>query len=250
MLQIKSYGKFELITKIQFKKIYSREEPVITNFSVPYKKTFDLIKITKSNSGKFEFFTANEEIFNIDNTVVKAAEYFFTENPTLNQGIKIILEKNFPLGSGLSLSSSNAVATYKLLHEYYRMDCSELALMQFARVINPAHALFFIANEPALIKRNGKAINLKPEWTSLHKSKRFVLEFNPHVCPDAKKVTEHFFNNYRYYKRNKVKHGEFYNELELVTFDLFPELHKIYNKLKKKYNHVLLSGTGSTFICF
>ena len=250
MLQIKSYGKFELINKISRKKIYWRKEAVSKTLSVPYKKVWDEIKITKSQSGGFEFFTNCQEIFNSENKVIQAAEYFFTEYPTLNQGIKLILNKQIPLASGLSAATSNAVATFKLLHEFFRMECSELALTQFAQIISPAHGIFFVFNEMGYLVKNGAHIKFHPKLVDQINPFRFTLEFNPDVVPDTATVYRHFLANFKYYRRSRVKHNMFYNDLELVVFDLYPALYKIAQKLKRKYKNVMLSGAGNTFICF
>lgn len=246
MIETKSYGKFELIVEASNKK-NRLQELCEKTLSIPCDGLFDVIKILESKTGRFQFSANKKEISNRNNTIVKAAEYFFTQNPSLKQGIRIELTKNIPLGSGLSGASSNAISALKLIYKYFNLPCSELALVRFAHIINP-NALFFVYSQPALYNSKNnkfKIINFPSSSVG-----RISIHTNPDISPDRRKVAEQFLHNYKYYIKNTIKHDKYFNNLELPTFDVYPELYERSVELKRKYEHVLLSGCGSTFICY
>ena len=246
MLEIKSYGKIELILDAS-KQFNLFGELKIKQLSVPWLKVYDLIRVSESKSGKFQFFSNAAEISNRENVIVKTAEYFFTENPSLSQGIKIVLDKKIPLGSGLSSRSSNAVATFKLMHKYFNLPYTETDILRFARIVSRDGA-FFVYNRAAHASKINGQLKFMPYFED--KISNFYLHFNYDINPDIKVVLQQFLDHYRYYKKQTHKNGSFFNDFELPTFDVYPRLYSQFLELRKKFKYVMLCGAGSTFICF
>lgn len=85
---------------------------------------------------------------NETNLAWRAAQLFF-DTARIDEGVRIDIEKNIPIGAGLGGGSSNAAAVLKGLNSYYGSPVSETPLMAAGKSIG-ADVPFFIYGKPAV----------------------------------------------------------------------------------------------------
>jgi 4-diphosphocytidyl-2-C-methyl-D-erythritol kinase len=82
------------------------------------------------------------------NLAWRAARLFF-DTARIDEGVRIDIEKNIPIGAGLGGGSSNAASVLKGLNAHYGSPVSEAALMAAGKSIG-ADVPFFIYGKPAV----------------------------------------------------------------------------------------------------
>ncbi|HNQ68261.1 MAG TPA: 4-(cytidine 5'-diphospho)-2-C-methyl-D-erythritol kinase [Bacteroidales bacterium] len=162
--------------------------------------------------------------------------------------VKIILYKNVPFGTGLGSGSSDAAHTLILLNKLFKLNISEIELLNYASLLG-ADCAFFIKNKPVSATGIGnifKEINLNLSGKSI------VICF-----PDLKVNTANAYKNCKPQKpqqsldylinlptshwRNSIK-----NDFEDTIFKEYPVLKKIKNELYKNGAiYAQMSGSGS-----
>jgi 4-diphosphocytidyl-2-C-methyl-D-erythritol kinase len=158
------------------------------------------------------------------------------ENPDL--GVRIILEKRIPPGSGLGAGSSNAATTLLVLNRLWGLDLPMQRLMQIGRRLGADVAIFLHAvaswaegvgdelsdcpaDEPWL------ALLIPPEGVSTA-----GVFADPDLVRDRPMVTSREFFN-----------GQTGNDLEPVTFRMHPAVAEAHSYLAR-FGAARMSGTG------
>ena len=253
-MQINSYGKINLYLKVKKGK-NNTQHYKLDSLIIPYNEIYDIIKIKENDDNKIRFIHKQKILDPYRNSVVKTIKYFFNEHRKLElkKNISVEIIKNAPLQSGLGYVESNAIATYRLLHQYYNIGLKETNLYRFAQTTG-VNGVFFLYNKPAFLKGYGNKIKFYEKEIDLH---QFKVITNSDITPDSGKVLNKFFANYKYYIKNVKTHIEndneenkYINHLEIPCFDLYPKLYSRYIKLRKTYKHVMLIGSGASFLCF
>ncbi len=188
----------------------------------------------------------NEIVFkNIDipldenNTVQKVIELL-----KIKKGIKIIIEKNIPVGAGLGGGSSNAGALLLALNNFLELNLSFDKLWTLSRKIGADVPFFLFGGTAIGLNRGDIIVPVKP----LEK-KVFMLK-----TPDIKVSTKMIYQNLTEYgDKSKIyayflseNFNNFYNRLEQNSFILYPILGEIKEKMSEFCDFVLMSGSGST----
>jgi len=91
------------------------------------------------------------------NLAAAAASLFFN-TLNINDGVKISIEKQIPVGAGLGGGSSNAAAVFLGLNRYYGDAFSQEKLISMGRSIG-ADVPFFIFRKPAIVSGIGETLN-------------------------------------------------------------------------------------------
>ncbi len=163
-----------------------------------------------------------------------------------NKFFEINVYKKIPLFSGLGMGSSNASALINyLINE--KLIKNNKKLKKVILEIG-SDLMFFLKNKKiAFVYGYGeKVLGFRKHNLKIN------LFFNDLVCS-----TKEVFNNFQKKEKHsflkqifyfKIKQYDFLiNELDKVSFKLYPELKKIKENLNKKENKkVFLSGSGST----
>jgi len=185
-----------------------------------------------------------------DNSIFKAFE-IIRKNYDFKSGFKVFVEKKIPVGSGLGGGSSNAAVFLLFLNEYFKLDLTLENLIEIAKEIG-ADVPFFLVGGTVLAEGIGEKLSLLDDL-----EERLIGI----VIPDIKVSTSLIFSEFNLTStqfESKInlfcKSKNFAvleNNLEKVTFRLFPEIKRMKDKmLGFGCEFVLMSGSGSSVYCF
>ncbi|WP_368486444.1 4-diphosphocytidyl-2C-methyl-D-erythritol kinase [Spiroplasma sp. DGKH1] len=247
-MEIKSYGKVNLTLKV-YKNNRKRNLHKINSIMFPYQELFDIITVKKNNTQQFNFQCNLLELNNNENTIVKAYQAFLQEFPEFKEiGIDIFLDKKTPVGSGLGYSSSNQVATIKLLCRIFKIDFNSKKVLNLIKSLS-CDALFFYYQKPARLLGYGNQIHL----LSKHQITKYEIPNCKVIISNIPSITKdvyaEFDLDYSYYKkRNRVFPEKYFNMLEKPALKINQKLKEFHHTLTKQYSHVLLAGSGGSFL--
>jgi 4-diphosphocytidyl-2-C-methyl-D-erythritol kinase len=179
------------------------------------------------------------------NTIVRACRLIH-EKYGVNQGFDITIKKNIPPGSGLGGGSGNAAVMLLFLNQYFNLRIP-LAEMTILAAKIGSDVPFFLSGGTMLGEGIGESLTVLPEITP-----RPIALF----IPSLQVSTALIFSRFSLTKTalpSKIQlflqRGDFSaleNELENVTFDLFPEIREIKQKmLQGGCDFVQMTGSGS-----
>ncbi|WP_381415398.1 hypothetical protein NPX79_01700 [Spiroplasma endosymbiont of Anurida maritima] len=137
-MKIISNGKINLYIKL-YKKTKNNIHDLKT-LIIPYYDAFDTIEIIKNEN--FEYCSNNNDLLN-NSTVLDAIKLFRDTFTDLDWNIRLFLNKQQPIGSGLGLSASNSVFTIKLLCQYFNIDYYSKKVLKIINQLGN-DALFFL----------------------------------------------------------------------------------------------------------
>ncbi len=206
--------------------------------------------LTFSLSDKDEVFS-NVEIK--DNNILKTIK-LFKETYNINEYVKVILDKQIPIGGGLGGSSADISATLRGLNKLFRLNKPLKELEVIANKLG-SDTLFCLYNKRAFIYGRGDYINLYENNRKLS----FLL-----ILPKISLLTKDVFKNYslikencgyigfeKHLKDNKIDFiiNNAKNDLLKPALLLNSEFNKLYNSFKSNGLDVHMSGSGpSLFI--
>ncbi|MCJ7524129.1 MAG: 4-(cytidine 5'-diphospho)-2-C-methyl-D-erythritol kinase, partial [Candidatus Aminicenantes bacterium] len=179
------------------------------------------------------------------NTIARACRLIYDNYP-LRSGFDIRVSKNIPPGSGLGGGSGNAAVMLLFLNQYFNLNIPISELNEMAATLG-ADVPFFLLGGTVLGEGIGELLNPLPEIRS-----RSIALF----IPPLRVSTALIFSRWRLTKPlfpSKIKlflrRSDFSileNELENVTFELFPEIREIKRKmLRGGCDLVQMTGSGS-----
>jgi len=252
----KSYAKINLFLEVLGKRSdgYHELETIFQEVSL---HDDIIIRIDSSKSRAISLECSSLNILPERNLGYRAAELFL-EKFNIDDHIYIKIHKNIPSGAGLGGGSSNAGAVLIALANYYQIDPVSSEIKKIALSLG-ADVPFFLEGGCALGRGVGELLTpmeVKPMI--------FVLIFQSVVVPTASvykalkmRLTEgsnHDIKSDVFFRGDlQSVTGRFFNRLEEVTFNLFPELKNIKSLLLELPSYgALMSGSGSAFFfrCF
>jgi len=193
------------------------------------------------------------------NLVHRAATSFLTA-ASINDGVKIHLQKNLPLAGGIGGGSANAAVTFSALNELFGSPLSLEKLHQLAAALG-SDVPFFLYDQPALATGRGENVRPLENFPAL-KGRAFFL-----VHPGFGISTPWSYQNLARFPKDQngtagraeqlvaalqtedwsaIAEG-IYNSLEAPAFDKFPVL-QLYKEFLRENGALvsLMSGSGST----
>jgi 4-diphosphocytidyl-2-C-methyl-D-erythritol kinase len=204
--------------------------------------------LTFEESNEIELIS-NIEIEN--NAILRAAQLMKTSF-NIEQGAKITLEKNIPIGAGLGGGSADIAATLRGLARLWKLDLAMKDLKDIALELG-SDTLFCLFNQTAYVYGRGEHL-LFVKTPPIKKIYLFTSQiavstkkvFENHIISSKKRHFEHLFKqflNEKYQRFTKTT----YNNLTKTTLNLYPELKELEKRLIKLRKPYLMSGSGSTF---
>ncbi len=212
---------------------------------------FDLIEIEENNSNKINLSGDTEKIIWDDSNTISRVIEFLYKKFGLNQGFDIHVRKNIPPGSGLGGGSSNGAIILMFIKDYFNLDISYEEMVEIGKWIG-ADVPFFFTGGTMLGEGVGEIL------TPLENiGIKNIAILTPPVIVSTRDIFSKF-NLTKSALKSKIitflGSGDISilkNELEGITFKIFPELERIKMKMESLgLNYVSMSGTGASIFCF
>lgn len=243
MIRLKSFAKINLGLEILGKRPdgFHNLKTVFQTIDL-----FDTLQVTENRSGEIHL-SGDETSIEWDehNTIRRALDAVYKKY-NVRQGFDISVKKRIPPGSGLGGGSSNAAVILLFLNHYFKLNLTLEELIGIGMKIG-ADVPFFLVGGTALAEGIGEKI------TPLEDSREKQVDI---VIPTVNVSTRLIFSHFNLTSKpinskidTFVKSKNYTileNNLETVTFKLFPEVEAIKEKMKQAaYDLVLMSGSGS-----
>lgn len=250
MVTIKAPAKINLALDTLYKREdnYHEVEMIMTTVDLA-----DYITVTPLEKNEVRI-KSNEFTMplNEKNLAYQAAK-LFKEHFHIDKGVEIYIRKRIPVAAGLAGGSSNAAATLKALRELWQVDCTIDELAELGEKLG-SDVPFCVYGGTALATGRGEKIKSIPSppkcWVILIKPRIGVSTREIYEVLDAKNV-EHLDieGMLKCIHENDYKGicDRLGNSLEPVTFERYPVVKEIKNKLIQfGADAVLMSGSGPT----
>lgn len=195
-------------------------------------QAIDLGDILTFKFAKEDRLTSDSMICDASNLINKALQLFH-EKTKIAAHYHIHLEKKIPIGGGLGGGSSNVATTLYGLNKLHNFPISEKTLQRWSAEIS-SDAPFFFSKGSALCTSKGEEV----QEIKLPLSKVLYL-----ICPPYGVSTKEVFRLFQLKKRHHP------NDLEEEAFQVEPRLKKLKEGLLQNYRMVMMTGSGSSFIC-
>lgn len=198
--------------------------------------TFQLEIIGKEIKGKLE-----------DNLIWKAYNLL---NEKYNFGpVRIILQKNIPMGAGLGGGSSNATFVLKGLNTYFDLGMSNKELKNYASLLG-SDCAFFVENTPQLATGKGEILSA----FDLNLNGKFLYLIHPDIHVGTAEAYANVHPKISDFDWETVKSGDYklwreklINDFEVSIFPAHPEIEMLKTAF---YAHgavyAAMSGSGSS----
>ncbi|OGU58244.1 MAG: 4-(cytidine 5'-diphospho)-2-C-methyl-D-erythritol kinase, partial [Ignavibacteria bacterium RBG_13_36_8] len=215
----------------------------------PIHDLFDTLIIEKSDYFSFSC-RGNLHISDDSNLVIKAVRLL--EDITKQKlNVKIILEKNIPIGGGLGGGSSDAAATLLSLNKMFEIGFDYNRLLDLALELG-SDVPFFLNPKPSIGKSRGEVleeINFKMNGT--------MLIINPNIHISTKEAFQNIIprepeysyeNIVKIWNENPSRIKQILrNDFEKNIFHKYSVIEQIKKELYKSGAiYALMSGSGST----
>ena len=243
---IPSYAKINLGLKIINKRPDGLHniESVFLQISLHDSLTF-------SSSNKFSIISKGISCPTNQNNILFKVIDILKKEYDININVKVLINKNIPIGAGLGGGSSNAAAFLKYLLELNQIKLSNEKLVKLASQIG-SDVPFFLNGGFQLIKGTGDY--LQPIETTVFNNKKILLihpKFHISTKWAYSEVKKHLLTSNNKPKfsalTEKVNWNLFENDFEKFVCTTYPEILKLKKLLKNDgalYSG--LSGSGST----
>ncbi len=238
---MKAYGKLNLLLRVINKRDdgYHNLQMINTRISL-----YDDIYISR-NDKTDEIKCTNISSFDTsENNLILRVVKQLKKVYNICNNYSIVITKNIPFGTGLGGLSMDVGCVIKYIIQDNDINISEQELINFLYPFG-ADIPYSLFECPAIAEGIGEII------TPIEiKKKKYIL-----IIPDIYISTPLIFKNNKIYNKEithnelleLVKQKDNYNDLEITTRNIYPELNEQMNDCEK-YGKVLMSGSGSSFI--
>jgi 4-diphosphocytidyl-2-C-methyl-D-erythritol kinase len=243
MITLKSYAKINLGLEVVSKRAdgYHNLKTVFQTIDL-----FDTIEIKENPSGKLHLGGDDPAVAWDERNTIFRAVAAISRNYNLHQGFDIAVKKKIPAGSGLGGGSSNAAVILLFLNRYFKLDLPLETLIRLGTELG-ADVPFFLVGGTVLGEGIGDRMTALPDL----EEKRVDLVIPPINVPTGlifsrfsltSKPIKSKIDTFVCSKSLKILE----NNLEKITFELFPGVGMIKEKMQSLgYELVLMSGSGS-----
>ena len=178
-----------------------------------------------------------------DNLIYKAIK-LLEPFKQINQGLKLLVNKNIPQGSGLGGGSSNAGTTLRIVNQLWQCNLTQKQLQAIAIKLG-ADVPIFVANQSSWATGIGE--NLEP-FQAQHRY--FVLLFpqNSISTVDIFKHPDLIRNQKPIEHESLSSQQSWSNACTKVVLSNYPAVKKVFDTASQ-FTKTHMSGTGSTLFC-
>ena len=232
--------------------IVSKRTDGFHNLETFFYPIYDLHdKIIFEKSKHFIFDSNNDELVRDPNNLILKAHTLIENHVKKKLPIKIILQKNIPIGAGLGGGSSDAAAILLGLNELFQLNISIQKLSELSLVLG-SDVPFFIKAKPAVGYSRGEMLQ-QSELYIEHP----ILIVNPGIHISTKQAFKNITPNesefnYKYFLESEKMDFNFLseyliNDFENYVFSNYLGIKNIKEVMKEcGALYSLMSGTGST----
>lgn len=253
MVQVKAYGKINLTLEVLGLRDdgYHEIRSIMQNIELYDNLYFE------SSDDEFIHLSGNNEKLKFDesNLIHKSAITLKNYTKTIF-GAKIYLEKNIPIEAGLAGGSADAAATLIGLNKLWKLNLPMEELLALGASIGSDVPFCLIGNTALVEGRGEKVTKLSSPVTE----KLLVVKPNfgastKLIYQEFDKVKNEYGKNYTEQMINSIENLDDYkkylhNDLELITTKIYPEVQSILDKMRKKCEYAMMSGSGPTCFAF
>jgi 4-diphosphocytidyl-2-C-methyl-D-erythritol kinase len=245
---IKSYAKLNLYLEVVNKRQdgYHNLKSIMTSIAL-----HDSIYIKKRKDSLIKISCTNKSIPIDEHNLVYQVVNYLQKEYNISQGLNIHIVKKIPMGGGLAGGSSNAAAVLVYLNHQWNINLSKEALNETALLFG-SDVPYCLFHQTALATSRGE--NLYMLNTTYN---GYVVIINPNIVVSTKEIFTNYpvkkepihsfhVNDFKQYDiMNVFKY--FYNELEEIVFERYPEiLNACIELLQMGVEKPLMSGSGSS----
>jgi 4-diphosphocytidyl-2-C-methyl-D-erythritol kinase len=219
---------------------------------------FDELSVEKSAKFSLEISGEFANFIDInDNLFIKIFNYF-VKNFHIDNNVKIILQKNIPVGAGLGGGSSNGAYFIKILNEIFYLKLSKKTMQKISLNFGSDIAFFF-ENGPCLMSGRGEFLSPIPQFKNNLKKLKILL-INPKIHLSTKEIFQDFAQkNYKFseifsekiFLKKSLQEilTIFNNDLEETAITKEPMISEILQNLRK-FSPICAKMSGSGSSCF
>ena len=219
---------------------------------------FDELSVEKSTKFSLEIDGEFANFIDInDNLFIKIFNYF-VKNFHIDNNVKIILQKNIPVGAGLGGGSSNGAYFIKILNEIFYLKLSKKTMQKISLNFGSDIAFFF-ENGPCLMSGRGEFLSPIPQFKNNLKKLKILL-INPKIHLSTKEIFQDFAQkNYKFseifsekiFLKKSLQEilTIFNNDLEETAITKEPMISEILQNLRK-FSPICAKMSGSGSSCF
>ena len=219
---------------------------------------FDELSVEKSTKFSLEIDGEFANFIDInDNHFIKIFNYF-VKNFHIDNNLKIILQKNIPVGAGLGGGSSNGAYFIKILNEIFYLKLSKKTMQKISLNFGSDIAFFF-ENGPCLMSGRGEFLSPIPQFKNNLKKLKILL-INPKIHLSTKEIFQDFAQkNYKFseifsekiFLKKSLQEilTIFNNDLEETAITKEPMISEILQNLRK-FSPICAKMSGSGSSCF
>lgn len=206
---------------------------------------FDELTFETADKNKVESNVLIEE-----NIVLKTIEYI-QQKYDIKLGVKVKLNKQIPIGSGLGGGSANSAATIRALNLLFDLNLSEEEMKKIASDLG-SDILFCLYNKPAVISGRGDKIEFieNPQFDTITlivlPTKNLTKDvFSNHKVSPPKTTFNAQIENYMSEDINNYTNN-IENQLLESALKTNDEFSMYYNQIKQISPSIMMTGSGST----
>lgn len=215
-------------------------------------QTLDLTDTLKLNLSDSDNFTCTDHLIQSQDNLALKALCLFRDETKLNFSVHCHLIKNIPLQAGLGGGSSNAATMLKGLNQLLNFPLDDLALHLLAAKLG-SDVPFFLKGGSAFCEGRGELVKtLRPlERQTVWIVKPPIGISTPEVYRNLDLSKLPLRNPKESLQAHLFGKGEYYNDLEETALAIEPSVKELKKHLLKQgFRTVMLSGSGSSLICF
>lgn len=214
----------------------------------------DRIKLRKKSGGIILKTSHTELPTDNDNLAYQAAEIFFRQNPQIEQGVEIYIEKNIPIAAGMAGGSTDAAAVMRGLYQLFELEINFKKIKNDLEIIG-SDVPYCLEGGTVYAEGRGEILTNLPFI-----GEKYLVVVTPSFRISTPAVYKLFDELNEYEKFNfelvvknlkndqKIEWNlDYKNDLRKAAEQLCPEIKEIKNIFRnKKSEFTMISGSGPT----
>lgn len=244
MIKRKSFGKINLSLEVVGKREdgYHNIDTLMNRIDL-----FDEMEFSPISENKLILKSDSDDFPTDSSNLMYKAWEIMSKYKKSDYGMEIYVKKNIPIAAGLAGGTSNGIETIKVLNEIWDLGFSKDELIEISKPLGADSTFFFydnlvrakgigekiqeikqLENFPVLLINIGKPISSKEVYENM----------KSYSDGKVSKIVENI-DDFHYLKENV------FNSMEDVSFNIYPELKDIKERLKISGADIsLMSGSG------